>query len=713
MALRFYIDNQLTDQPDNDTALITTIKRDSDLGGFLTTQDVTLQYSNIEPEPGTISGFAYLKSLFDSGTCNEAQLKVFDDQYDGTKRIYTGVIKVPSIEILEKENSLTAKLDDNSFYSYIKNNRNVIFDMFANRTKNGLPITPPDVYEVDFFDSATGAMVGSPGNYIKGYRLYDVLQFLIPALSDNKVTFESTFLTSNPFGIELFIFDGLAMSQPNTSPAISISFDRIWNELKKLKNISFYIDQTDPDAPVFRLEDSAFFYVGSDVIQFDDPEQIKTSVKTTAIYGTISVGSDYNPGGATSGTPIYTWIAGTSYYGWKRETYTPLGQCNTDNELNLVNDIIIASNAVNDQVNGATTSNLDEMFLVECWQVDENLLTAAATDYDTYAVAPVRYYNIGLNNLNKISFHGGNFQSALTNTADSGQDIFRASMGQDTTLMDQTPGSGSQSTFSGTYPGTPNTVVPVPFADEFGGGNYDPGGNYLNTPGSFYYTVPSPGNFSFATNLHFEVNNLKSCVTPLNTQLPGQVQIPTQYGVLLTVDIEIYSDNTFSNLLAINNTNQIFTLDGTYDLSASLVYPPSIGNVVRVRSQSQLIVQFPTIFGSSPVAASILNGGLCGYTSSEPKVNVIALEDSTFECNGTPEGGLILAQNNVNAFKIKLHEFQYDIDAATFLDIEALPIGRFPFTFKGVTRYGWIEELQYNNWTGRAKIKLITEDATT
>jgi hypothetical protein len=92
---------------------------------------------------------------------------------------------------------------------------------------------------------------------------------------------------------------------------------------------------------------------------------------------------------------------------------------------------------------------------------------------------------------------------------------------------------------------------------------------------------------------------------------------------------------------------------------------------------------------------------------------VIALEDSTFECNGTPEGGLILAQNNVNAFKIKLHEFQYDIDAATFLDIEALPIGRFPFTFKGVTRYGWIEELQYNNWTGRAKIKLITEDATT
>lgn len=710
MALKFYIDDQLTDEPDNARALITMIKRDSALGGFLTTQEVTLVYSLITPPAGAISGYQYLKDMFDSGTCNEATVVIYDVQSaTETFRLYTGVIKIPSIEILEQPSRLSVKLDDNSFYSYIKNNRNVEFDLFASRTKNGLTITPPPVYEVNFFDSATGALVGYPGNYIMGYRIYDVLRFLVPAISDNKVIFESTYLTSNPFGIEIFIFDGFAMANPNSSPSIIISFDRILRELNKLKNLSFYIDQTDPEAPVFRLEEAGYFYIGSDVTTFEDPMNIKTTIKASKIYGTIKVGSEYNPGG--SAASIYTWNAGTSYYGWKEEKYTPLGQCNTDNELDLLNDIIISSNAVNDQVNGVTTSNLDEMFFVECWLIDDVSLLAQAVDYDTYATAPERFYNIGLNNLNKIALHGGNFQSALTNTADAGLDTFRASMGQDTTLMDQTPGSGLVSLFTGPYPGTPAVVVPVPFADEFGGGNADPGGNYNNL--IYEYIVPSPGNFSFATNLHMDILNLKTCTSNNSgSGGTGQINVQTQYGVIVTVDIEIYADNTYTTLLGIQNSNQLFTVAGDYNLGTSLVFPATAGNAVRVRSQCQFVVLFPTIFGNNPVAASILNGGFCGYTSGEPKAQVIALADSTFECNGTPEGGLILAQNNINAFKVKLHEFEYDIDAATFREIEALPIGRFPLIFHGETRYGWIEELQYNNWTGRAKIKLITEDGT-
>lgn len=706
MAFLFYIQDQLTDQPNSDMELITTIKRDSDMGGFLITQDASISYSiNNDLEAGTVSGYTLLNDAFESGSCNELTFKILDQVTNTqTNLVYTGVISVPDMEKDLQRSSISSRISDNSFYSYVFNNKKVPFDLYATKTKNGIAITPPSIYEVDMFDSATGVLLGSPGRYWKGYRLIDVLEFLVPAISDNKVTFRSDYLSSNEFGIELFIFDGNALANANTNPAIVVSFEQIVTELRKLKNLSFFIDQTDPDQPVLRMEEYGWFFNNSDILSFSDPLHVKSTVKTNKQYGTVKVGSQYNPGGAGY---TYPWPSTTSYIGWKGETYTPYGQCNTDNELNLVNDFIIASNAINDQVLGAVTDNLDSIFLVECWDIDDVLLTAAATDYDTYATAPNRWYNIGLNNVNKINLHGGNFQSALTNTADTGQDIFHASMGDEEYILDQTAGSGLQSFFTS----TPAEVDPLPFPDEFGSGNYDPGGNYTNTAGDYYYTAPSSGTFSFSATIDFLALNFKSCTTSQNTAI-GQVNIPTQYGAIISIIMEAFTDNTFTTVLNSTTGQLQIGLDGTYDISANLVMPLTIGNTVRVRSSVQFIVMFPTIFGNSPLSAAVINGGTCGYTASEPKAQILAQPSSFFECNGTPEGGLTLAQPNMDLYKDKQLEFEYHIPADEFQSVLAMPIGRFELIKHDVTRRGWIEEMVYNNWTGLTRIKLISSNAT-
>lgn len=706
MAFKFYIDSQLVDQPNNDFDLSTTIKRDSDMGGFLITQEASISFTvNNDLNTGEVSGYTLLNDAFQSGSCNELTLKIYDQvSANVTNLIFTGVISVPDMEVDLQRSTIRSRMSDNSFYSYVFNNKKVPFDLYATKTKNGITITPPSIYEVDMFDSATGALLGSPGNYWKGYRLIDVLEFLVPAISDNKVSFRSDYLTSNPFGIELFIFDGTALVTPNTNPAIVVSFEQIVTELRKLKNLSFFIDQTDPDAPVLRMEEYGWFFTNSEILSFADPLHVKSTIKTSKLYGTVKVGSVYNPGGAGY---TYPWPSQTSYIGWKQETYTPYGQCNTDNELNLVNDFIIASNAINDQVLGAVTENLDSVFLVECWLIDDVALTAQATDYDTYATAPNRWYNIGLNNVNKINLHGGNFVSALTNTADTGQDIFHASMGDEEYLLDQTPGSGLQSFFTS----TPAEVDPLPFPDEFGSGNYDPGGNYTNTTGDYYYTAPSAGTFSFSASVDFAAINFKSCTTANNTAL-GQLNIPTQYGAIIDIIVEAFTDNTFSTVLNSTTSQLQIGLDGTYNISANLVMPLTVGNTVRVRSSVQFIVMFPTIFGNTPLSAAVINGGTCGYTSSEPKAQILAQPSSFFECNGTPEGGLTLAQPNTDLYKDKQYEFEYHIAADDFQSLLVMPIGRFELIKHDISRWGWIEELVYNNWTGIARIKLISSNAT-
>ena len=397
--------------------------------------------------------------------------------------------------------------------------------------------------------------------------------------------------------------------------------------------------------------------------------------------------------------------------------YTPFGQCNTDQELDLVNEFIIASNAVNDQVNGATTSNLDEVFLVECDNVNTTFYTAIAVDYQPYAVA-YKYYNVGLNNVNKIQLHGSSFQNALSNTQDAGGDICHITLGTDTLLGEAITGSSSEINFD---PNDPNVVVPIGFADEFGGGNYDPNGNWSNTPGTYYYTAPLPGVYSFTTNLELEIQNLKSCngLTLSQNGVPlFSNSLSGYYGVVITISIKAYSDITFATLINSSSLTFQLTANGTFNYPVTSSVNLPLGGAVRVQTSAYLARYLPAVFGSSPVpygqGYSITSGSLCNfsYSSTEPKINVYALEDSTFVCNGTPDAALILAPFDGQAYKSRLHEFEYNISSSDFRTIQLLPIGMVSLIKDEAERLCWIEQLSYNNWTGRANIKLISQDAT-
>ena len=99
MAFKFYIDGQLTDQPVNDTAVITSIIRDTTIKAVLVDQNIDLLWSaNNDIQSGYISGFTYLKDKFDEGICGECSLAIYDEVSSSqTVLIYEGVIKTPSM----------------------------------------------------------------------------------------------------------------------------------------------------------------------------------------------------------------------------------------------------------------------------------------------------------------------------------------------------------------------------------------------------------------------------------------------------------------------------------------------------------------------------------------------------------------------------------------------------------------------------------------
>lgn len=734
MAFLFYINDQLTDQPNNDMELITAIRRDSTLGALLVTQEVALTWSpNASLEPFTVSGYTILKNLFDQGLCNEADLLVVDKiSPTVTYEIYRGVFKVPEMEVNEQLPTISCKIRDNSFYSYISTNKNIKFNLRSTNTKSKQLIDPVPIYEVDMFNPSTGVYGAGTGNLFRGYRVYDVFRFLVGALSDNKVGFESAYLQQVTIWEqkELFVFDGLALVDENTDPTMSLSFQDLFNEVFKARNVSFFIDMADPANPVLRLENIAYFFNQSTVYSFADIKELITTYKVTKLYGTINIGSEYTVSGSN---PPYSFPEGISYFGFKKETYTPLGQCNTDQELDLVNKFIISSNAIGDQVVGVIDRNLDETFLVECENVDTALQVALASRYNSYNGVPNEFfYNFGLTNARRLPIHGSNFQSAVTNTLEIGGNGFRASLGFTETLgIVSTPGNPAN--FPGTTfdfnNGNEVAIVPIGYADEFGGANYDGGNNYTNTgPLVGQYEVPVDGAYSFVAESNLEIVNLKEYnATSVNipVSLPGfppggpYLNATVTFGVGIRISIEAYDDNTLSTLIDSQVNFMQTMLNGTYTMNANLASQLQAGNVVVVKTETWLYRYISTMFnqlgqlvpynGIVPMSWSV-NG--VGYTAGEPKGAIYLLEDSYFECNGTPDGEIVVASNDPDLYKVLQHQFTYDIPVSDFQNILANPIGLFPFEKDGVTRNGWIEEMIHNNFTGRTQVKLITSDAT-
>lgn len=681
MAFLFYLDDQLTDQPINDMALSTNIKRDDSLGAIFVKQEVKLEYAATNATlVNRISGFEYLKSIWDAGLCSECTIKIIN-QISNTQSIdhFQGVIKIADLEFDEQKIFVAAEVTDNSFSAYVNNNKSVKAALTSDRTKSKQPITPPSFYDVTFFDSNTGVY----DTDVKMYRLYDVFKFLIPAITDNKVTFESTFLTSSD--TEIFLTRGNAILFPGAEPdeAIQISFSELYDEVKKIpvnsdlaEPIGFFIDGTDPENPVLRLENESYFFNSTTVYTFSDIKELKTYAKIDKLYSSVKVGSTATiDGWAPDG---YTFIESTQYFGFKEEDYTVYGQCNTDAQLNLVNNFVISSNAINSAYMGGVTDFESDLFLVVCDSVDPNALTSDAKGYAFFGVSPPYYYNIGLNNANKLSLYSNSLQNNIGNFLGIGSDGFRASMQTDKTFTtNPNPPAGSTFTSVGAGGNAFNydsVALPI-FTDDQTGSNYDGNNNY--STGTGFYTLPADGSYSFASEVRFTVQGF---VPVLNRFLRLQLIINhyDSTGTVLKSSTASVHDSDLNGNFALNTAHAMVGVTG--DL---------VSAEINLRFYS---LQFPPL----PLYQNLTFQSI-----------------SFFECNGTPDGAVVLAANTSDNYRILQHEFTASIPDQTWQTIIANPTGLFPFEKDGITRFGWIEEMRRNDQTGFTTIKLTSSNATT
>lgn len=675
MAFKFYIDGQLGDNPDNDMSLLTKVDRSDIVGGMTVMQENRFTWS--EPDAvaaGTISVYSYLKSVFDNSLCSECEIVIYDEVAPTETYLNSvGIIKVTQLEFDEQRTSVSVKVQDNSFLSYILNNWELKVDFRAIQSKNKIDITPIEPYHIDLFNGCTGDYGSIIGAYYHGYSVVDILDFLIRVITDEKVSFQSTYLSSLEHPPMLFKGEALLNPYtlfPSSNPVYELSLREVMKELNAIYNLSFFIDNTNPDAPVFRLEDTQSTYSFYGGYTFDEPLFVKTSVDETHLYGAVNVGSTITVDGSNSSGCIYTMNEAISYYGFKLESFYPLGQCNRNTSLNLENNWIISNNVIQDIIVGQSTAYIDDYVLIECSGVDTVGLTGNGHQFDFFGqTTPPFFYNLGINNFNKLQRHSDKFETAFGNFLGVGSLGFKALLGDDPS-QDITYMTGS--IFNPNFiPPSGLTIDPAPFPNETTQGGYDGSNNYDNV--LFRYVVPADGDYSFHGHLNEEVDGttidyFETAIT-ITQYDSGMVQKSTGGG------------------------GQSFLQDGFHQIDGTLVCNAVVGDIIEMSYSLRYI---PNQAGNQNIARTLT-----------------VIWDSYFECNGTPEGGITITSGN-NSIRKLIHEFEYSVAESDWRTILANVTGSFRFTKDGVTRIGWIKEMTHSAQTGlNTTIKLISSNAAT
>lgn len=630
---RFTIDGNIIDEVDNIQGwdkLITTIKRDSsDLKGLLKTQDVKLVFI------GKTYQFFYDK-FYNAGTCNEIEILIewqFDDT--GFKPLHNGIIKIPSLELDEIKGECTTPIQDNSFYAKINNNKGIETVIDSGISKNQVTITPAPVYDVAVFDCTDGSSLGTAPMYY----LFDAFKFLVEFMSDGEMGFESDFL-QNDFLV--FIGDGKALRTKSvTDPNWSVSFSKLFDNLKKNRDVSFQIEDAG-GKQVLRIEKSDYFYQNQIVNTYTDPIKIKTTVDSKTLYSAVRFGS--NP---TLSFPFLSFLEDIKFNGFKEEVFHPLGQCNIDNELNLVRDIGVSSNLIQyilqqDGVGSPDTSYDENLIFIYASSVDSNLLTGTAMQSNPAGSGTPVFYNMELINAKVAESYQNSYQASLASYIGAQTNDFQATVQNSVSYSDvSTPA--------------------IPFGGAayiFGNINYqseiDPGNNFNLATDE--YTVPVTGYYTFNLYYKYDISGLYSNFH----QIDVKFKIDNIPGAEVSITHQLNSGNPGNGLNS-----------GTLSINAYL----TIGTILSTKFA----------LGASGVF-------------NQPIHQIFTLlPDTKFSATSTPDAGGIYQEVNQGNVRNIFHEIEYPITPQQFNDL--ISTGNSNFNMRGKQKIFWAEKNRfYEGW---------------
>ena len=575
----------LVDEPKGLDEIEITLKRDKTIRGLLISSTSQLMFWG--------DGYEFLRLQRVDRLCETVTVEIFytckpEEEF---QLLFTGVIFVADGEKVKFNTircTVTSDIEDANFGARIGNNKRIEAIVNVNRSKNDIFITPAAPTLVDFHDPDNNTTPVSRENRTC-YKISECLRYMIDFMSDGEIDFESDYYETGT-GSNLYLVTGQEIRLGDNLSAPLINFEDLFDQLFRKDNISFTII----DGNTMKIEPTDDLLLDTVSVVNQGLQTVQEYIDNSSLFAKVLLGSEDNTEAGE--------FPEIRFDDFSEEEYHMLGECNTEEELDLRGVFLYDHNTIEAVLDGLV-DNDEDVFIVE---VNINSLDPSkfrTTGFDLFQLSPKKFFFNGDFRNSQIIL---NFFGALPNSIAS----FLGGTSNFTAGFIDAP-SDAFNLFSG------DVLLPVPYDDDNdpGRGLVDPGNNYSTV--TFRYTVPATGVYAIRT-----VSTIVATVNipDINTNAQTRVRVRRlDSGAVLI--------GTFGKTFDFNAGLIAFPFDlefitPTANLNAGDLIEVSIEQINVSGATTRVFYSRDSIFETHVVA----NGGGVYQTFDEKDVNLLITE---------------------------------------------------------------------------------------
>lgn len=366
-------------------------------------------------------GYEIIKSNYvDNGVCVKLPIQVFEDcsGKGNFKKIIEGTVFLTDIVFDVCKCQAKAKIVDNNISSWIENNLDVKVNTNATKTKtsevDNLNQVPECIIELSMIDGLTGTS-NPVSRDVVFYDIREVLNQIVEFISDENLSFKSSFLNELDYCIGLTTTSKLKPSQNNDGTLnleLSASGDSFFclgdivDTLSKMFNLVMFAD-----GDQVCLESVNYLESRQPILQIDCVDDLEISTDASKLYSNVQIGNNNEE---NENNQVNVNLVKGECVQHRKETFTISTQCNTRARLDLTYDCITSHNTIRSIFFGNESFEDQPIFIQFDCDTKEPIYDDPFNTFiptEGYVVNPA-FYNCNL--LANYSFVGDLYKTNLT-----------------------------------------------------------------------------------------------------------------------------------------------------------------------------------------------------------------------------------------------------------------------------------------------------------
>lgn len=340
-----------------DKSLRHELTYNEDIGFYTTTFPTIFKFHG--------SMYEYLFGLFTTYYCTKLTAKVFKRTQRLDELIYEGVLLLSDVSFDTIEGFAEVSLLNKGWQTKIENNWDLEVNLKAENTKNSttgnsISLTPPTEIELCPFTFWVGNEPTPVTNALcKGYDLKDVFTHVVSYVSDNEITFESSWYDSLLVDKKILLTNGV-MYRTGTGDAPFVTLKDLFEHIKKLCNV-IIVFEIDTTSVVMRVENQSYLQSGTNII-VTELRGATITIDQNKLFNSVKVGSISSMQTNSEILPTYQFPI-LNGYSFKEDVFNIQTECNTQKQLDLSTSWVIDHNIL--QKSRTSEDNDGDIFLIQ------------------------------------------------------------------------------------------------------------------------------------------------------------------------------------------------------------------------------------------------------------------------------------------------------------------------------------------------------------